>query len=90
MTIHNIEFADSSDLYSIPRRQFLTGVGSFLAAMVVPGCASVDRAPKTAGSPRYRIDIHHHAFPPEYVAELRTRKLRQPIRIELVAREDAR
>jgi len=78
MTIHNIEFADSSDLYSIPRRQFLTGVGSFLAAMVVPGCASVDRAPKTASSPRYRIDIHHHAFPPEYVAELRTRKLANP------------
>src|SRR5215470_12909532 len=78
MSIHNVEFVHSSDLYSIHRRQFLTAVASFFATLVVPGCASMDRAPAIPRASRSRIDIHHHAFPPEYVAELRTRKLANP------------
>src|SRR5215470_16978394 len=78
MTIHNVETVDSSDLYIIPRRQFLTAVASFFATLVVPGCTSMDTAPAIPRTSRSRIDIHHHAFPPEYVVELRTRKLANP------------
>jgi predicted TIM-barrel fold metal-dependent hydrolase len=75
MTIHNIEFDGSTDLSAMPRREFLTRMVSLAAAILLPGCASMDQTPAIAGSSRYRIDIHHHAFPPDYVAELRTRKL---------------
>ena len=75
MTIHNFEFDGSTDLSAMPRREFLTGMVSLAAAILLPGCASTDQTPAIAGSSRYRIDIHHHAFPPDYVAELRTRKL---------------
>jgi predicted TIM-barrel fold metal-dependent hydrolase len=59
----------------MPRREFLAGMASFAAAMLMPGCAARDRTPASAGGRLYRIDTHHHAFPPDYVAELRTRKL---------------
>lgn len=70
-----IAFDDSIDQTAVPRREFLAGMASFAAAMLMPGCAARDRTPASAGGRLYRIDTHHHAFPPDYVAELRTRKL---------------
>jgi hypothetical protein len=47
------------------RRGFLTALGAFGAASLLPAsfAGAQTPAPAPAGSPR-RIDVHHHFFPP--------------------------
>ena len=47
------------------RRGFLTGLMAAGASTLIPGCATSNVASRAD-----RIDIHHHAFSPAYVAEL--------------------
>jgi 6-methylsalicylate decarboxylase len=51
--------------HSSPRRGFLTGLLAVGASTFLPSCAT-----PTVASRNDRIDIHHHAFSPAYVAEL--------------------
>ncbi len=50
---------------NLPRRGFLSGLLATGASTLLSGCVT-----PTAASRADRIDIHHHAFSPAYVAEL--------------------
>jgi len=57
----------------IARRTFLAGIASVGAGLLMPDAGRAFQLPVSPD--RYRIDTHHHVFPPGYVTELVSRKL---------------
>jgi predicted TIM-barrel fold metal-dependent hydrolase len=64
-------FCGSEHTAKLPsRRSFLSGAAALGASALLPGCqtTATDRAANVAARP-YRIDVHHHVMPPQYIAE---------------------
>lgn len=61
--------------FTIPRRAFLTTGLAALGAGALLRDLSARPQTGVAGPGQSRIDIHHHVFPPRYVAELVSRNL---------------
>ena len=59
----------------VARREFLTGMAALGASVLIPRGEAAAQAP--AAQP-HRIDVHHHLFPPTYIAEALARKVEGP------------
>ena len=57
----------------IGRRRLITGVAALGASAMLAGCGTTGGAAASAAAP-YRIDIHHHLLPPEFVKEIIARR----------------
>ena len=57
------------------RRAFLTGMAALGATALVPRGEAAAQAPAKP----HRIDVHHHLFPPTYIAEAKTMKIEGPV-----------
>ncbi|OQW57721.1 MAG: hypothetical protein A4S14_19955 [Proteobacteria bacterium SG_bin9] len=55
----------------VSRRGFLAGSAAFAATAVLPESAPAQASPPPAAP--FRIDVHHHLTPPDYVASVGTR-----------------
>jgi 6-methylsalicylate decarboxylase len=55
------------------RRTFLAGLAAF-GASALAGCETTGQAQTGVAAKPYRIDIHHHLLPPEYIKELMKRR----------------
>ncbi|PYM17642.1 MAG: amidohydrolase [Candidatus Rokuibacteriota bacterium] len=73
MTVHE---PDTMARPGVARRHFLAGMAALGASVALPRGES--RAQPAATKPG-RIDVHHHLFPPTYVAEARARKATEGI-----------
>ena len=62
-----------SDLGTLPRRRFLSGVAALGAGALLPGCQTTGA---DAGGKPFRIDVHHHYVPDAYQAAMKAHKIR--------------
>ena len=60
---------------ALKRRSFLGGFAALGASALFPGCQTAAQAPARV-SP-FRIDVHHHLAPPDFVKEIVARKTGQ-------------
>lgn len=60
---------------ALKRRSFLGGLAALGASALFPGCQTTAQAPARVAP--FRIDVHHHLSPPDFVKEIVTRKTGQ-------------
>lgn len=58
----------------IGRRRLITGVAALGASALLAGCGTTGGAATASAAAPYRIDIHHHLLPPEFVKEIIARR----------------
>ncbi len=52
------------------RRKLLSGLAAMGAGALIPGCESSGRPTGMATGKPYKIDIHHHLLPPDFISEI--------------------